>query len=185
MPDTPHTPASTSHGKPSYPPHGNPYVSARPGNRADVEQRFGPVAHFGDRAMAFLIDQSLVIGGFFLLLIGGGVASTAPGNPVAVSLSMILIIVGLILIFGVALWNRWFLGGNTGQSLGKRVVGLKLIDTQTGLPIGMGKALLRDLTHVIVNQALGLSFLWMLWDPEQQTVGDKAASSTVIKVAKE
>jgi hypothetical protein len=36
----------------------------------------------------------------------------------------------------------------------------------------------------IVNQVFYLSFLWMLWDTDKQTLADKAVHSSVIVVPK-
>ena len=70
--------------------------------------------------------------------------------------------------------------GRTGQSVGKKVIGLYLLDDKTGQPIGAGMCFLRELVAGIVNQVLYLSYLWMLWDTDKQTVADKAVHSPVV-----
>ncbi len=74
--------------------------------------------------------------------------------------------------------------GRTGQSVGKRAMGLMLIDATTGQPIGAGKSFLRELVHSLANSIFYLSYLWMLWDADKQTLADKAVSSTVVTVPK-
>nr|WP_262500234.1 RDD family protein [Phycicoccus endophyticus] len=72
--------------------------------------------------------------------------------------------------------------GRTGQSLGKRHTGLRLIDERTGQPVGAGTCLGRELLSGLVNQVVWLSYLWMLWDDNRQTLADKAVGSTVVKL---
>ena len=43
---------------------------------------------------------------------------------------------------------------------------------------------LRELVSSIVNQVIYLSYLWMLWDDNKQTIADKAVHSTVVVVPK-
>ncbi|QNN49600.1 RDD family protein [Phycicoccus endophyticus] len=80
------------------------------------------------------------------------------------------------------LWNRVWRMGRTGQSLGKRHTGLRLIDERTGQPVGAGTCLGRELLSGLVNQVVWLSYLWMLWDDNRQTLADKAVGSTVVKL---
>ena len=39
-----------------------------------------------------------------------------------------------------------------------------------------------EVIHGLANQVVYLSYLWMLWDSNRQTLGDMVAKSTVIKV---
>ncbi|MGL5859888.1 MAG: RDD family protein [Phycicoccus sp.] len=171
-----------------------------PGNLAYVEQHFGPVADFGKRALAYLIDLALTLIGLIPFVIGLVVLVTAIGpvtgydiygnaqyddtNGGQAAAGALIMALGGLISLSIAIWNRWVRAGRTGQSVGKRVIGLMLVDTRTGQPVGVGKAFLRDLVHSLVNQVIYLSFLWMLWDAGRQTVGDKAVSSTVIVVPK-
>ncbi len=75
--------------------------------------------------------------------------------------------------------------GLTGQTLGMRAVGIKCIRPDGEL-IGIPRALLR----FIVAQIFGfltvfviglIGFLWMCWDPRNQTLYDKAADSIVVR----
>ncbi|HPB71978.1 MAG TPA: RDD family protein [Phycicoccus sp.] len=106
------------------------------------------------------------------------------GSGVAVGIGVLLIFAGFAAIIGVWVWNRVVRQGRTGQSVGKKMFGLKLIDSTSGQPIGAGNALLRDIVHGVVNQVVYLSYLWMLWDPNRLTLGDMVVKSTVIKVPK-
>ena len=87
-------------------------------------------------------------------------------------------------MIAIQVWNRIFKMGRTGQSVGKKVMGLKLIHEQTGEPIGALQAFLRELLAGLINQIVYLSYLWMLWDDNKQTLADKVVHSTVITVPK-
>ncbi|MEA2434417.1 MAG: hypothetical protein QOG54_1874 [Actinomycetota bacterium] len=71
-------------------------------------------------------------------------------------------------------------GSGSGQSLGKKLAGLRVIDFNTGGPIGYGRAFLRQIGKLISFIPLGLGFFWMLWDGQKQTWGDKMATSIVV-----
>jgi uncharacterized RDD family membrane protein YckC len=163
-----------------------------PGSIGYVEQNFGPVADFGKRALAYLIDLAITLIGLIPMIIGivllivaapsdvtydeFGNATTSGGDA---GLAL-----GTLVSLGIWLWNRVFRMGRTGQSVGKRAIGLRLLDDKTGQPIGAGMCFLREVVSNIVNQVFYLSFLWMLWDTDKQTLADKAVHSSVIVVPK-
>jgi len=72
--------------------------------------------------------------------------------------------------------------GKTGQTWGRRIVGIKVVGEQSGAPLGFGRALGRSLFAVFISaQILYLGYLWMLWDDKQQTWHDKVVASIVVK----
>jgi uncharacterized RDD family membrane protein YckC len=73
-------------------------------------------------------------------------------------------------------------GGVRGQTIGKRVFGLRVIDLAHGGSIGNVRGVIRNLVRVLSWLAFGLGYLWMLWDREKQTWHDKAAGSVVVPV---
>ena len=77
-------------------------------------------------------------------------------------------------------WNRWVLAGRTGQSWGKKAVGLTLQRDVTGEPIGVAMAFLRDFAHA-VDGIFYLGYLWPLWDGKRQTFSDKITTSVVVR----
>lgn len=192
------TPGSSSN--PYQPAPGmNPYGGgpAIPGSRAYVEQHFGPVSSFGRRAGALIIDSLLTLLGILPMAIGAVVLVVAApdldqfGNTIegtgsggTAAIGGILVALGVLLSIGIQIWNRIFKMGRTGQSVGKKVLGLKLINEQTGQPIGALQSFLRELLAGIINQVIYLSYLWMLWDDNKQTLADKVVHSTVIDVPK-
>jgi uncharacterized RDD family membrane protein YckC len=72
--------------------------------------------------------------------------------------------------------------GRTGQTWGRKIVGIKVVGTATGQPIGFGRALGRMLFAGFISaQVCYLGYLWMLWDSKKQTWHDKVVSSSVVK----
>ncbi|MFM7687076.1 MAG: RDD family protein [Actinomycetota bacterium] len=71
--------------------------------------------------------------------------------------------------------------GRTGQTWGRRIVGVRVVDQHTLQPIGFGRALGRSVFAILISNAIFyLGYLWMLWDREQQTWHDKVVGSIVI-----
>jgi uncharacterized RDD family membrane protein YckC len=81
---------------------------------------------------------------------------------------------------GITVYNRWILGGRTGQSWGKQVFNLRLLRMSDGQPIGAGMAFVRDLAHIIDALPCYIGFLFPLWDNRRQTLADKVMSTVVI-----
>ncbi len=116
-----------------------------------------------------------------LFLVGASLSGTGD-YPALRVVGILLAVAGYLAMWAVTLWNRVFLTGRTGQSIGKRSQGLRLVGATTGEPIGADNAFLRELVNGLANSVLWLGYLWMLWDPDKQTLGDKAVHSTVILV---
>jgi uncharacterized RDD family membrane protein YckC len=79
-------------------------------------------------------------------------------------------------------WNTCLRQGRTGQSIGKGVVGTRLVSDTTGQPIGGGMAFVRYLCHILDALPCYLGFLWPLWDRQRQTFADKVVGTYVVKV---
>ncbi|BCJ45836.1 hypothetical protein Aiant_64930 [Actinoplanes ianthinogenes] len=90
----------------------------------------------------------------------------------------------VIYFLGLAAWgyNRWYLAGTTGQSWGKKALGIKLVDGASGQTIGAGKAFLRDLAHIADGFICGIGYLFPLWDEKRQTLSDKICSTVVVRL---
>ena len=73
-------------------------------------------------------------------------------------------------------------GGPTGQTLGKRICGIRVVDADTRQPgIGVGRGVGRYFARWLSGIVLGLGYFWMLWDDRKQTWHDKLVGSVVIK----
>lgn len=90
-------------------------------------------------------------------------------------------LLGLVALVGGLLYHS-VLVGDSGQTLGNRALGIRIVDAATGQPIGRGRALGRYLFAVFISGNLcALGYLWALWDSRKQTWQDKVVSSVVVK----
>jgi uncharacterized RDD family membrane protein YckC len=123
----------------------------------------GPRAGFWRRFVAALLDALIVgiVGGILGAILGGGNAAN-----------------GIVLLLGVAYYT--YLEGSSGQTLGKKALGIRVIDLSGGGSIGYGRAFIRYIGRYVSAIALTLGYLWMLWDKEKQTWHDKFANSVVV-----
>jgi uncharacterized RDD family membrane protein YckC len=121
-----------------------------------------------------LVALPFVCVGFFL---DGPTADPATGeSTVGGPLYWLMALVAFL----VSGYNRWFLAGRTGQSWGRKALGITLLDEQTGQPIGAGKAFLRDLAHFVDSVICYIGWLFPLWDAKRQTIADKIVRTVVV-----
>ncbi len=94
-----------------------------------------------------------------------------------------LLYVVLYLFAGLLLSLVYFtyFHGATGQSIGKRVLKIKAIQT-TGEPINFKIALIRWGGYIISGLVMNLGFLWVMFDKNKQGWHDKIAGTYVVKV---
>ncbi|MFG2558250.1 RDD family protein [Streptomyces sp. NPDC048496] len=132
----------------------------------------GPVlAHWGLRFAALLIDGLILCVPYILVGIGAGIGGTGGG---------ILGVIGFIAMIGLAIWLL-YQEGTTGQTVGKKALGIRLLRESDGQPIGFGMAFVRRLAHFLDSFACYLGWLWPLWDAKKQTFADKVCSTLVVK----
>ncbi len=106
-----------------------------------------------------------------------GYTSVDAGNP----LGYVFLVLGYLAIFGFQIWNAVFRQGRTGQTLGKKIVGIQVVRADSGAVLGAGTAFLRWLMFVIVGGICFLDYLWPLWDDKNQSWHDKIAGSVVLQ----
>lgn len=124
-----------------------------------------PYTDWLHRAGGFLIDYVPIL---ILVIIAIVV------NSVIVSL--------LIDLVAIAVWgyNRWYTAGPTGQSWGKKALGLRLVSEETGQPIGIAMSFVRDICHFLDSIICYIGWLFPLWDSKRQTLADKIIRTVVI-----
>ena len=136
----------------------------------------GPaLASWGARVGANVLDQLVTsipgTVGLLVFLAGFGYSDSAPGNGVETPSGgeLLLTLVGCLLSLALWIWNRGLKQGRTGRSIGKQVLGLRLVREADGGPTGVGTALLRDVAHIVDGAPMDIGYLWPLWDPKKQT----------------
>jgi uncharacterized RDD family membrane protein YckC len=122
----------------------------------------GPRANFGQRLGAYLVDVIAlgIIYGILLVI----------SRPLAYAVGTILSLA----------YFTYFEGSSSGQTVGKRLLGIRVIDFSSGGPIGYGRAFVRWIARILSGIVCLLGYLWMLWDKEKQTWHDKLATTVVV-----
>jgi len=183
-----------------WPPAGQ---TPEPGNTWQLrgDESLGPVngerVGFGTRLGGHVLDN-LLYGFVLALFVGPGItlilrafekcvtgpddelictSGVVEGTPLTGGIA--LTVLGIVLVGGLYVRSL----GRTGQTWGRRMVGVQVVDATTRKPLGIRRALGRSLFAWIVSgQALSLGYLWMLWDKDKQTWHDKVVGSIVIRV---
>ncbi|WP_078286401.1 RDD family protein [Mycobacteroides chelonae] len=145
-------------------------------------------ASWGSRVGAALLDGIpagllYVVGAAVISGTMTGASSDSDGGYSAGGPSAVGIVVMVACWLGglaYLIWNVGFDQGRTGQTWGKRVVGISVIAEQTRLPLGVGASIGRQLAHIVDALPCYLGFLFPLWDPKSQTFADKMLHSIVI-----
>ena len=177
-------PAQPGYGQqpPAQPGYGAPQApAAQPGYQEVHHHHYGStgqLAEWGSRAGATLIDGLIIGAPLFVLYLVGALLSAA-GEGAAV-LGFLLIMVGYIAAFGASLWLI-YQEGTTGQTIGKRQMGIRLVSAQTGQHIGFGMAFVRRIAHAADSFACYIGYLWPLWDDRKQTFADKICNTLVVR----
>ncbi len=96
-------------------------------------------------------------------------------------LGVITFVAGWLAILGFCVWNLGYRQGRTGSSVGKAVMGLRVVDVAAGEPIGFWRSVIRQLAHITDVLSVGLGYLWPLWDAKNQTFADKLASTVCMR----
>jgi uncharacterized RDD family membrane protein YckC len=125
----------------------------------------GPRAGFWQRFAAAFLD-GILLGVVGLIL---GAALKGAGS-------------ALSLVVGIAYFTL-LEGGPTGQTVGKKALGIRVVSFETGGPIGYGRGFIRWIGRYVSAIVLLLGYFWMLWDKEKQCWHDKFASDVVVPVS--
>jgi uncharacterized RDD family membrane protein YckC len=138
--------------------------AAPPEPAYDTKGASGPRAGFWARFGALIVDALvLFIPSLILLLIFKQGAAYQALNTI-LSLA----------------YFTYFEGGATGQTVGKKVLGIRVYDLREGGPIGYGRGFLRQIGKYLAAIPIFLGYFWMLWDKESQCWQDKIAGSVVV-----
>ncbi|WP_123028676.1 RDD family protein [Mycolicibacterium stellerae] len=78
--------------------------------------------------------------------------------------------------------NRWLLPAVTGWSLGRALLGIRVVLRGDGAEVGFTRLLLRDLAHLLDTCALLVGWLWPLWDSRNRTFADLLVRTEVRRV---
>ena len=190
-PDAPEPPGGT-------PP---PYAATPPPWGAPAATASGESASWGARLGAYIID-GIIQQLFFIpayiafvagpketkfcevdssgdLVFGGNNVNAICEGPTGATIG-IAVLLGLVGFVGILMY-RAKTEGATGQTVGKKAVGIRTVDATTGGPIGAGRAIGRYFAYIVSGVVCYLGFLWPLWDKDQQAWHDKILTTRVVK----
>jgi uncharacterized RDD family membrane protein YckC len=151
-----------------------------------------PLASWGSRLGAWFIDLLVILIPVVILAVvifGGTIDDdSSTWSIVGASILYFLLLSAVVLLYAPLMMMRK--GEHNGQTLGKQMVGIRVV-RDNGQPMGFGWAALREV--VIKNLAVGiassiipiipwvLNYFWPLWDDQNRALHDMAASTHVVR----
>ncbi len=151
---------------------GDPYGGAPNMGGAGPAPSF-PLSSWGRRVVASLIDGVIGAAILFIFLILGSILGAQEA----------FTSLGYIAWFAFWIWQM-VNQGNTGQTIGKNAIGIKLVRESDAQPVGPGLSIGRGFVHIVDSLPCYVGYLWPLWDPKRQTFADKLLTTVVIDVPK-
>lgn len=133
-------------------------------------------ASFGSRVLAYLIDAALLIPVYIVFAIIAAVLGA-----ISEGLATLVILLGYLAIFALVIYLYGFVQGVTGQTPGKRIMGIEVIKKDTGAYMGGGLGVGRYFANIINSIPCYLGWLWPLWDKDNQTLSDKIVGTQVVE----
>jgi uncharacterized RDD family membrane protein YckC len=107
---------------------------------------------------------------------GSSLCEVPTGGTIAIA-----VVLGIAAFVAGVVYYAKLEGGPTGQTVGKKALGIRVVDAATGGPIGTGRGVGRYFARILSALVCYLGYLWMLWDPEKQTWHDKLVNDYVVK----
>jgi uncharacterized RDD family membrane protein YckC len=138
----------------------------------------GDVHVTGRRVLAIIVD-GLVLGVLFWVMSMIFGTSSAEGGMASASLGTLGTLLYLILAFAYFT----LLEGNRGQTLGKMLLGIKVVREDNGEVPGLGAAAIRTVLRLIdvLPFAYLVGYISILISSKNQRLGDMAANTLVVR----
>ena len=188
-------PQQPQYGQPQQPAYGaQPYGApppaygqpayGQPAGASGAATPWGPIADL----VIILVGEGVIYGVFFGLLFAvvGGVGSANADGTVSGAASGIAILLMGLLYIGMFALGFWYTVWNTakkGGTFGKQIIGLKVINADTGANLSLGSAFLRPLVLGLTGSLCFIGYFSLLFDSSGRNQGwhDKAVGSLVIR----
>ncbi|MEA2403763.1 MAG: hypothetical protein QOE08_410 [Thermoleophilaceae bacterium] len=132
------------------------------GGQIQQQAQVGPRAGFWRRFAAALLDGIML--GILNAILTAGLKGAGYALGIVISIA----------------YFTYFEGGPSGQTVGKRALGIRVIDFDNGGPIGYARGFVRWICRYLSAIPLFLGYFWMLWDGQSQTWHDKLANDVVV-----
>ena len=159
-----------------------------PREAAEREESAGPsepaqlaLAGWWSRVGAYFLDVIVLVAP--LVVMFGVLFALDPDDD-----SGVWVVVALLYVAALVLPFVYFTvlhGNERGQTVGKRALGIRVVNAETGGPIGYGSALARYFVVALLGifvVPLIVDYLWPLFDSKNQSLHDKAVKSLVVRV---
>ncbi len=159
-------PQGAPQGVPPQQGYGYPQQPGYPGSPQAGYGATPPYANWGQRFLGTLVDGLVFLVPYIIVIVGRGNAAVMG--------------IGFVILIGIAIWQL-IQEGRTGQTVGKKALGIRLVREADGQPLGVGMAFVRRLAHFLDSIACYLGWLWPAWDAKRQTFADKVCGSIVIR----
>lgn len=131
----------------------------------------------GRRVLATIVDGIVLTVGFWVMSALFGTTSVE-GGQVGASLSGVAALGSFILVFAYYILLEGFLG----QTLGKMLLGIKVVREDTGEVPGLGAATIRTLLRIIDSLFFYLvAFIAVLASQQNKRLGDMVAHTLVVR----
>jgi uncharacterized RDD family membrane protein YckC len=152
----------------------------------------GPLIRF----VAYLIDSLIIgvpLGILFFILAGAGALGSPvnandlpappPGGTAMGALQVSPAAIVSFYLFGLIVAAGYYVSfwGTSGATLGMRLFELRVVDANTGQPIGIGRAVLRYVGFVVAAVPCWIGLIWAAFDPRAQGWHDKIAATVVLQ----
>ena len=168
-----------------------PYGQQPPAQWVPPVQPSGPApgirfASSGARLVAFFVDGfilGLIVSIFYVIgfvVLAAGVTVNGRGSATlgaGFGIGMIVMLIGVVV--GL-LWKPWF-WSHGGQTPGYKMLGMRLVRSVDGGPVGFGTAILRIFGYLVSGVLFDLGFIWIIFDSQHQGWHDKIAGTVVIQ----
>lgn len=162
--------------------------TSQPATHSDRVLRVRAAA-FPARAVAVAIDAALIIGATIGVLAVAAVVMKLP-LPNLKELGPDLLVAGVLdrnplavgalgVLLGLGALYHIYLAGVTGQTVGLRLMGLRIISVRGTLP-GPVRGFVRYVALALAVLPAGLGWLWCLFDRERRALHDHLAGTFVI-----
>jgi uncharacterized RDD family membrane protein YckC len=139
--------------------------------------------HYGGfrrRIIAFLIDNILLqVAIAIVFILGLSLVDYEIDVADETDLDSLLFLYYAMFAVMNLVYFTWF-HGITGQTIGKRILGLKVVRT-TGESMNLGIAFLRWVGYIISSSIFYLGFIWIAFDQKKRGWHDRIAGTLVIK----
>jgi uncharacterized RDD family membrane protein YckC len=138
------------------------------------------LAGFWRRLVAAFLDWLLV--GFLAAAIGAlfGVDTTTPAPVQGEGFDFRFDWAGPYILVELAYFT-YFHATSAGQSIGNKIMGIRVLDAATGGSLPYVRAFVRALMSNLSALPCFLGYFWMLWDPRKRTWHDIVADSLVVR----